>query len=56
MSELKEMVKKCHDVGYLTEEFAIEAIRRAKAHINGKWRIPEQAREEAVSNFSFKLW
>ena len=54
---MQEDLKKCHEVGYLTEEFAILAMAAAKERIfSGKnQNIPHCAKEEAFGNFCLKL-
>jgi hypothetical protein len=52
---MKEELEICHELGELTEEFAIIAIEIASKQINRKKAIPYSVREEAISSFSLKL-
>lgn len=54
--ELKRLLRECHDKGYLTEEFAIEASLKACIYIAKKDRTYcHQIKEEALSHFCYKL-
>lgn len=55
MANLRELLEESHRLGYLTEELATECLERAKRQVSKKWQIPEQAREEAISNFTYRL-
>lgn len=54
---MKEALKECHELGYLTEEFAKKCMSLAEKKINNKKNraIPYSVREEAFSVFCFKL-
>ena len=54
---MQEDLKKCHNLGYLTEEFATLAMEAARERIfSGKNQtIPHCAKEEAFGNFCLKL-
>lgn len=55
MNDMKEALRECHELGYLTDRFSIMAIEHARIQINKKHNTPFEAREEAVSDFAFKL-
>ena len=54
-NKLKDLLQECHDKGYLTDEFALEAMAKAKIHIDKRWTIPFAVRDDAYGNFCLKL-
>lgn len=55
-NDLKALLRECHDKGYLTNEFAVEALKIANIHIAKKDRsYCHQIKEETIAHFSSKL-
>jgi len=55
-NDLKALLRECHDKGYLTNEFAIEALKIAHIHVAKKDRsYCHQIKEETIAHFSSKL-
>jgi len=55
-NDLKALLRECHNKGYLTNEFAIEALKIAHIHVAKKDRsYCHQIKEETISHFSSKL-
>ncbi len=56
LKDLRKLLIECHDVGYLTEEFAEEASLKALIYINRTKRTDDRwIKEEALSHFHYKL-
>lgn len=54
MKDLKKLLKECHDLGELTEEFAQEASEKARICINLKTK-DQYIRDESLSYFHTKI-
>ena len=52
---MREMIKECHDLGELTNEFASAALKMAWVVIDKNWRLPDLIRDDAKSRFSEKI-
>ena len=54
--ELKRLLRECHDKGYLTEEFAVEANLKACIYLAKKDKTySHYLKQEAMSHFNYKL-
>lgn len=52
---LKDELRKCKKLGFLTNEFATMAIEIASKRINKRSDLPHAVRDDALSAFSLKL-
>ena len=56
LTDLKILLKECHDLGYLTEAFAIQATKVAYIHYAKKdFSWDAELREDTISHFYYKL-
>jgi len=55
MSDMREALTECHKLDELTEEFTLMAMNHCHIYLNKKQHIPYSAREEAQSDFCFRL-
>ncbi len=54
--KLRGLLRECHEKGYLTEEFAIEASLKAHIYLAKRdTSYSSEIKEEAISHFYYKL-
>jgi uncharacterized protein YerC len=55
MNDMKEALRECYELDRLTNRFSIMAINHCRIQVDKKRQVPFEARDEAVSDFAYKL-